>query len=117
MLHKQTILRGIFSLTLCFLILSVFSFIHPASTASASAFSLQESYTITGTVTDKRGEPIAGANVLLKGSATGTVTNYKGKYSLTVPCEEGVLLFAFTKYRKQERSFIDTSTVIVTLRK
>ncbi|MDR1781362.1 MAG: carboxypeptidase-like regulatory domain-containing protein [Tannerella sp.] len=39
---------------------------------------------ITGLVTDIKGEPIIGANILEKGTANGTVTDIDGKFELTV---------------------------------
>ena len=37
---------------------------------------------ITGTVTDQTGEPIIGANVLVKGAKTGVITDFEGKFML-----------------------------------
>lgn len=45
---------------------------------------LQNKKTITGTVLDKLGEPIIGANVVEKGTANGVVTDLDGKFSITV---------------------------------
>ena len=41
--------------------------------------------TITGTVIDNTNFPVVGANVVVKGESTGTVTDNDGKFSLTVP--------------------------------
>ncbi len=58
---------------------------------------------ITGTVTDQEGEPIPGANVMVKGVAgTGTITNIDGKYTLKVPAEANVLIFSFVGMANQE---------------
>ncbi|MFT4802198.1 MAG: hypothetical protein ACI93N_001975, partial [Flavobacteriaceae bacterium] len=41
--------------------------------------------TITGTVTQAgTNEPLSGANVLVKGTTTGTITDFDGNFSLTV---------------------------------
>ena len=50
----------------------------------------QKIQTITGKVIDKNGEPIIGANVLVKGTTNGTVTDVDGNYTLEVP-ENSVL--------------------------
>ena len=50
----------------------------------------QKIQTITGKVIDKNGEPIIGANVLVKGTTNGTVTDVDGNYTLDVP-ENAVL--------------------------
>ncbi len=41
--------------------------------------------TVTGTVTDPSGEPLISANVVLKGTTVGTLTDLDGKYSLEIP--------------------------------
>ncbi len=54
---------------------------------------------VTGTVTDKLG-PMAGVNIVLKGTQTGTMTDMDGKYSIQVPAT-GVLEFTFLGYNTQ----------------
>lgn len=41
--------------------------------------------TVTGTVTDDKGNPIPNVSVVVKGTPTGTVTKADGSFSLTVP--------------------------------
>lgn len=41
--------------------------------------------TVSGTVVDSSNQPIIGANVMIKGTATGTVTDMNGRFSLNVP--------------------------------
>ena len=48
---------------------------------------------VTGTVTDGTRNPVPGVNVKVKGTATGTVTNGDGKYTITVS-EGAVLVFS-----------------------
>ncbi|MEM1408312.1 MAG: von Willebrand factor type A domain-containing protein, partial [Bacteroidota bacterium] len=59
---------------------------------------------ITGRVTSAEdGSPLPGVNVILKGTAIGTVTNIDGKYSLMVPDGiEPVLVFSFIGLATQE---------------
>lgn len=50
--------------------------------------------TVTGTVTDSEGLPLPGVNVLIKGTNTGTQTDFDGNYSLQA--EQGdILVFSF----------------------
>ena len=42
---------------------------------------------VKGTVKSQDQSPIIGANVLLKGSSLGTVTNENGAFSINVPSE------------------------------
>ncbi|MFM1877996.1 MAG: hypothetical protein RLZZ241_862 [Bacteroidota bacterium] len=41
--------------------------------------------TVAGTVLDETGEPLPGANILVNGSTVGTITDFDGKYNLTLP--------------------------------
>ena len=38
--------------------------------------------TVVGTVIDETGEPVIGANILVKGTATGTTTDLDGRFSI-----------------------------------
>jgi len=58
---------------------------------------------ITGKVTSAEdGSGLPGVNVILKGTTTGTITDYQGKYSITVPDTKGVLVFSFIGYVSEE---------------
>jgi len=57
---------------------------------------------VTGNVSDADGEPLIGVNILVKGTSSGTVTDYDGNYELTVPGEETILIFSYTGYSTQE---------------
>ncbi len=57
---------------------------------------------VTGKVTDDKGEALPGVNIVLKGSATGQVTDVNGRYSIGVPGTDGVLIFSFVGYISQE---------------
>lgn len=57
---------------------------------------------VSGTVTDAaNGDPLIGATVLLKGSATGTVTDFDGKYTIDAASGD-VLVFSYTGFATQE---------------
>ncbi len=57
---------------------------------------------VTGTVTSDAGVMLPGASVSIKGTATGTITDMDGNYSLTVPGPDAVLVFSFIGYTNQE---------------
>jgi TonB-linked SusC/RagA family outer membrane protein len=69
--------------------------------------------TVSGRVTSSEdGAAIPGVNVLLKGTAMGSVTDATGSYSLTVPESGGTLVFSFIGFVTQEveigqRSVVD----------
>ena len=50
---------------------------------------------ITGSVIDSYGEPVIGATVTVKGTATGTLTNANGTFNLKVPKGGEVLVFSY----------------------
>jgi len=79
---------------------------------SAAAFGQRE---ITGTVTSVEGEPLIGANVVIKGTASGTVTDLNGNYSLTIPDEVNTLVFSYTGYATTEVEVGPSNTVDVML--
>ncbi|ODS84718.1 MAG: SusC/RagA family TonB-linked outer membrane protein [Cytophagaceae bacterium SCN 52-12] len=70
--------------------------------------------TVRGTVTDENGEGLPGVSVVIKGSMRGAITDATGKFELTVPGPESVLIFSFVGYLSQEvaagnRTSIDVS--------
>ena len=56
------------------------------------------SNTVSGIITDERGEPLPGATVTIKGSTIGTATDLNGRYSLAIPAGGGELQIAFIGY-------------------
>ena len=56
---------------------------------------------ISGTVLDTQREPVIGANVLIKGTTNGTITNINGKFSLDA-AEGDILQVSFIGYSTQE---------------
>lgn len=63
---------------------------------------LAQEVNISGKITDVQGEALIGATVLVEGSATGTVTDVAGNYSLSVPDNDAVLVFSYTGYLPQK---------------
>jgi len=57
--------------------------------------------TITGTVTDGTG-PIPGANVIVKGTNNGAVTDFDGNYTLNNVPGDAILVFSFVGYEAKE---------------
>ena len=50
-----------------------------------SSYSTQQARKITGKVVDNTGEPVVGANILVKGTNNGTITDVNGNFTLSVP--------------------------------
>jgi TonB-dependent starch-binding outer membrane protein SusC len=57
---------------------------------------------LTGTVTDTGRSPLPGVTVVVKGTTIGTVTNFEGKFNLTVPDNSRALVFTFIGMKSQE---------------
>lgn len=58
--------------------------------------------TRTGKVTDTNGEPLIGATVLVKGTDSGTVTDFDGTFSLDNVPDASILVISYTGYTSQE---------------
>lgn len=65
------------------------------------ALNVNASY-VNGTVYDENGQTLAGVNVIIKGTSTGTTTDVNGFYSIEVASEKSVLVFSFIGYETKE---------------
>jgi TonB-linked SusC/RagA family outer membrane protein len=81
----------------------------------SSAITLAQDVTITGKVTGESDDlPIPGVNILIEGSAKGTITNFNGIY--TIEAKKGqVLLFSYTGFKIQKITIGDETQINVTL--
>lgn len=69
--------------------------------------------TARGTVTDAaNGDPLIGVNVVIKGTATGTVTDLDGAFSLDLTEMPSTLVLSYTGYRDQEVTVSSTNSPI-----
>ncbi len=57
--------------------------------------------TISGNVSDEEGVPLPGVNVVIKGSDTGTSTDFDGNYSISVS-DSDVITFSYVGFIDQE---------------
>src|SRR5690554_3868911 len=92
-----------------FLTLFLQLFYIPPLLAETAAFAIEK--VITGTVIDESGEGIPGANIRIKDTTIGTVTDLDGTYTVTVPNDEAVLVFSFIGLTTQEE-VVGNRTVI-----
>ncbi len=70
---------------------------------------------ITGTVTGNDGTPIPGVNVVVTGTALGTVTDVAGKYSIEVPRGSKSLRFSFIGMETQDINIGTLTQIDVTM--
>ena len=61
----------------------------------------QNGKTITGIVQDALG-PIAGANIIVKGTTVGTVTDFDGNFTLDVPSDGKQLVISYIGMKSKE---------------
>ncbi len=74
---------------------------------------IAQNIAIRGLVKDQAGEPVPGANVFVKGTTSGTITDMDGVYSINAP-SNATLVFSFIGFTTQEvpvqgRSVIDVA--------
>ena len=77
-----------------------------------SAYS--QTKTVTGVVTDSQNEPLPGTSIIIKGTATGTETDFDGNYSINVSAGD-VLVFSFVGFATQEITVADQTTINVSM--
>ncbi len=70
--------------------------------------------TITGIVTDETKLPVPGANVIVKGTNKGTVTDFDGAYTIKVS-QEDILVFSYLGYVTKEVKVENALTIHVQL--
>ncbi len=69
---------------------------------------------INGTVTDQDGAPLAGVNIVEKGTSNGTSTDFDGNYEITVG-EDATLIFSYIGFGTQEIEAGGRSTIDIAL--
>jgi TonB-linked SusC/RagA family outer membrane protein len=94
---------------LFFLFMGIFPLISTVSYAQTAGI------VISGVVSDESGSPLPGATVLLEGSSTGVVTDVSGRYTISVPNSDAVLVFSSVGYATQEVVVTDQTGINIAL--
>ena len=71
--------------------------------------------TVSGVLTDQSGLPVIGANIIVKGTFNGTVSDIDGNYSLEVPEDATTLVVSYAGYSTQEVNIDGQSVINVVL--
>lgn len=66
--------------------------------------------TVSGKITDVNREGLPGVNVLLKGTASGAVTELDGTFSISAPSTGGALVVSYIGYRTIEVPLVDAQS-------
>ncbi|MCD8183185.1 MAG: carboxypeptidase-like regulatory domain-containing protein [Bacteroides sp.] len=62
---------------------------------------IEQTIHVKGQVVDATGEPVIGANVIVKGTTTGVISDINGDFTIDAP-KNAVLLVSFIGYKSQE---------------
>lgn len=81
-----------------------------------STITQQSKRNIAGVVKDQNGEPVAGANVSVKGTTTGTITDSEGKFSLENISDKDVIVVSYIGYTSQEIRVGNQNNLIIVLK-
>jgi len=60
---------------------------------------------VSGVIVDSSQLPLIGANVLVKGTTVGTITDLDGQFELEAPTGSNTLIISYSGYTTQERNF------------
>ena len=69
-----------------------------------SVNTLGQSLTVSGTVTDEKGEPIIGASVLVMGTTNGSITNFDGIFTLNNVASNAQITISYIGMKSQTLS-------------
>ncbi len=75
---------------------------------------LAQEKVISGVVTDQLGVPLPGVNILLKGTTTGTQTDFDGTYSISANVGQ-ILVFTYLGQKTTERTVSNSNTISLQL--
>ena len=75
-----------------------------------------QTWNINGNVTDEQGEPIIGANVVIQGTGTGTITDVEGNFKLASVTKGAVMEISFIGYISKTLQVKDASSLKIVLK-
>ncbi|MDR3194211.1 MAG: SusC/RagA family TonB-linked outer membrane protein [Tannerella sp.] len=75
----------------------------------------QQGVSVSGTVSDNTGEPLPGVNITVKGSTAGVISDIDGKYVITAPGGNAVLVFMYVGFATQEVTVGSQRVIDITL--
>lgn len=85
---------------------------HTAGSSSSELYETQQKREVKGTVVDENGDPIIGANVVVKGTTKGVITDIDGKFSLDAPTGS-VLQISYIGYLTREAKADQSNMTVV----
>ena len=80
------------------------------------AIPYQETYTLKGTILDEESFPLAGVNVVLKGSIEGILTDFNGEFEFPKKLEiDDILVFSYIGYAAKEYKVVTNKSDIIAI--
>ncbi|WP_242158559.1 SusC/RagA family TonB-linked outer membrane protein [Aestuariivivens sediminis] len=76
----------------------------------------QQGIQVSGVITDSNGQPLAGANIIEKGTINGTQTDFDGRFSLELKNENTRLVISYLGFVTQEIGITESRTLNLTLK-
>lgn len=110
--YKISMTRILAGVSLAFFASGIATAANESSSPHADAIeSILQQKAINGKVLDAAGEPIIGANVIVKGTTNGTITDIDGNFTLNVP-SECILQVSYIGFNTQEVKVTSTTNNI-----
>lgn len=72
--------------------------------------------TVTGKITDEKGETLPGVSITIKGTNRGASSDVNGEYSISVPDTKAVLVYSFVGYNAQEIAVGNQTKINISLK-
>ena len=101
--HSNHLSSALIKATACaFLSMGCLPMMAEAGSLGTDAVAMvQQQVSLNGTVLDANGDPIIGANVMEKGTTNGTITDFDGKFTLSVS-RRATLVISYIGYKTLE---------------
>ncbi|MDX9881193.1 MAG: TonB-dependent receptor [Prolixibacteraceae bacterium] len=80
-----------------------------------NVFAASQQVIVSGKVTDPAGQPLPGVSVIIKGTTSGTITDFGGKYTLPNVPADATLVFSFVGMKSQEVPISGKTSVNITM--
>ena len=77
---------------------------------------MAQSRTISGKVSDEKGDPISGATIMIKGTNAGTTSNASGDFVISVPPSARILVISAISFTMQEVPITESTTYSIAMK-
>ena len=71
--------------------------------------------TVTGTISDEEGLPLPGASIVVKGTTTGTQTDFDGNFTIEVADQNAILIVSYIGFKSKEVVVGSSTKLLITL--